>query len=98
MNTETITGPFVGMTTYGERAKPDWRSRCTVEDCTIVGFNVYSPGRKHHLFLDKHDDWIWMRCNNAVTQGNKPDEGEFSSAASADTALSEAPPYPGAEA
>lgn len=91
MNTETITGPFVGMTTYGERAKPDWRSRCIVEKAKDRSWDVWSHDRTRYLSGNLDQRWC------SVSTFTDIDSGSFRSETNAREALAKALPYPGAE-
>ena len=92
MNTETITGPFVGMTTYGERAKPDWRSRCIVKKAKDGTWDVWSPDEKRYLARPSDPKWYGACPCISIESGCFDDETD------AREALAKAPPYPGAEA
>ena len=92
MNTETITGPFVGMTTYGERSKPDWRSRCIVEKANDGKWDVWSHDRARYLAGTSRPNWHDVREAIAI------DVGCFLGETDASESLAKAPPYPGAEA
>jgi len=96
MNTETITGPFVWMTTYMDKAvagKPGWRSRCIVEMAADGRWSVHSPTR-----ASVYGEREWTVYKPLTTSHAKICCGVFSCEDDARKALAKAPPYPGAEA
>ena len=97
MNTETITGPFVGMTTYVDMpvvGRVGWRSRCIVEKAKDGSWDVWSHDRTRYLASTSLPSWHDVHGHGAIDM----DAGCFSNEYYARSSLSKAPPYPGAEA